>query len=436
MKKYIVLVCFCAWHSVYAQQTPLLQQYRNQVLQYNQDIKSAGHAAAMKKEMEFAAKSDFLPKLSGQGNFRYVGHPNELSVTLPETDSPFRFQGKDMQYGAGLTLAQPLYTGGALKAGYEKAKKETEISELEKERVTNNVLYDADVYYWNKVAQQEMEQVAEDYHESVARLVDVVKHRVEVEYTDRNDLLMAEVKLNDAEYRLIQAKNAAEVARMSLNSFSGVDFSEIIPTDSVVQPIKESDMQLYAVDEGMAARPELKISGSQIDVQKSAARIANSQFLPKLSIGADGTYSSPGYNFKSDLDPNYAVYARVSIPIFEWGKRKNTRKAGQYKVNMAQEQYRKTADNVRLEIETAYYNYHQAIEKVNLTESSLFKAAESEAMAMDKYKEGTLSIVEVLNAQIYHHEAKVNHIQSKLNAQIAKSGVERAIGKINKGNEQ
>ena len=97
---------------------------------------------------------------------------------------------------------------------------------------------------------------------------------------------------------------------------------------------------------------------------------------------------------------------------------------------MAIENHHKVADNIRLEIETAFYTYSQAIEKVKLTESSLSKAADSEKMAMDKYKEGNISILEVINAQLYHQNAKINYIQSKLNAQIAKSGLDRATGKI------
>ena len=57
---------------------------------------------------------------------------------------------------------------------------------------------------------------------------------------------------------------------------------------------------------------------------------------------------------------------------------------------MAIENHHKVADNIRLEIETAFYTYSQAIEKVRLTESSLSKAADSEKMAMDKYKEGNI----------------------------------------------
>ena len=273
-----------------------------------------------------------------------------------------------------------------------------------------------------------MTLVAKDFKESIELLVDVVKDRVNEGYTDRNDLLMAEVKLNDAEYRLVQSLNDAEVARMSMNSFSGIPFDEEVPTDSIVIPLKEEPSYAGIIDMAMTSRPEMLIASGNIDLQKSSARLANSQYMPKLSVGIDGSYSSPGYNFKADLNPNYAIYAKLSVPIFEWGKRRNTRKAGKYAIDMATENQRKVTDNVRLEVETAFYNYSQAVRKVSLTESSLNKAEESKELAFEKYREGNISIVEVINAEIYHLEAKVNFIQSKLNAQIARSGLERARG--------
>ena len=239
-----------------------------------------------------------------------------------------------------------------------------------------------------------------------------------------------EVKLNDAEYRLAQARNDAEVARLSMNSFSGVPFDQVQPTDSaVLLPMQEYDYAL-TVDAAMMGRPELQIASGQVEIQKSVAKLANAQYLPKFAVGIDGSYASPGYDFTSDLDPNYVVYAKLSVPIFEWGKRKNTRKAGRYGVSMALENQSKQTDKVRLEVETAFYTYSRALRDVQLTESSLSKASESESLAMDKYREGDISIVEVINAQLYHQEAKVNHIQSKLTAQIAKSALEKAMGQI------
>ena len=43
------------------------------------------------------------------------------------------------------------------------------------------------------------------------------RERVEAGLVDPQDLLMAEVKLNEAEYQLLQAKSSLETGRMALN---------------------------------------------------------------------------------------------------------------------------------------------------------------------------------------------------------------------------
>ena len=92
------------------------------------------------KEKEKSAKADFLPSLSGNANFNYTGNPAELSVDIPSLNEPVSFQGRNSKYGASPTLAQPIYAGGAIKAGYDKAKKESELSHYEQIRITNNII--------------------------------------------------------------------------------------------------------------------------------------------------------------------------------------------------------------------------------------------------------------------------------------------------------
>lgn len=425
-----MIICLaCISSGLYAQDSPLLQTYRTQVKAYNQDIKTVDYTVSVYREKEHSAKADFFPVMTGNAHAQYTGNPSALSVNIPDMNTPLDIRGSHTRYGTTLTLVQNLYTGGALKAGYHKAQIESEMARYEKTRITHDILYETDIHYWNKVAREEMMNVAEDYRDVIAELVKVISHRVEEEYADRNDLLLAEVKLNDAEYRLLQANHDAETARMSMNSFSGTPLDIQIQTDSVVPPITEIPSYSSIQETAMTTRPEVQIATQKINIQKQAARIANAYFLPKLSVGADGGYTSPGYDFTPDLSPNYAVYAKLSIPIFEWGKRKNTRRIGTYSVNMAIENQKKVTDHIRLEAEMAFYTYSQAVQQVRLTESSLKKAAESERIAMDRYKEGNISIVEVIDAQLYHQEAQTNYIQSKLNAQIARSGLDRAIGK-------
>lgn len=414
-----------------AQENVLKMKYRDMVLEYNQDIKSSEYNKSISKEMKTAAKADFLPQISGNANFNYTGNPAHLTVDLSGLGESVDIEGRNMKYGASISLAQPIYAGGAVKAGYDRAKRQMDVAGFENERIMNNVAYDADVHYWNLVAQNEMVGVAEQFRNSVAELVDVVKQRVDVEYADRNDLLMAEVKLNDAEFQLLRAKNNSEVARLALNSYAGVSPDTLISVDRQIEALHLPMSDEIIADSVAALRPELKIADGLVDIKRSESKIANAKYLPNFSLGFEGSYGSPGYDFKADMDPNYAVYLKLSVPIYDWGKRRSTRRIGNLNVNIAEEKYSTVRDNVSLEIETALCSYNQAVTQVVLTESSLSKARESEEMAMDKYEEGSISIIEVLNAQFYHQQAQINYIQSKLNAQIALSAYERAVGSIN-----
>ena len=274
---------------------------------------------------------------------------------------------------------------------------------------------------------RELVDVSRQYQSSVGKLVAIVQERVEAEFTDRNDLLMAEVKKNEADYQLLQAIHDADVSFLSMAILAGLSADSVFELDSLVVPVCEATVHTGFHPEN-SNRAELRIATENIARQQSLMKLENSQFLPHLSVGVDGSYAAPGYDFTADMDWNYAIYAKLSIPLYEWGKRKNVRRAGNYQVCMAKENYSKVVDPIYLETETAGSAYRQAVEQVLLTEQSLEKAAESESISLDNYREGLISIVEVINAQLYHLQARVNYIQSKLKAQVSRSDYYRAIG--------
>lgn len=107
---------------------------------------------------------------------------------------------------------------------------------------------------------------------------------------------------------------------MALNSLIGTALHEITEVEDTIPSIVMNE-QLWKQDG--SNRPELKIAYDQIGIAESSKKLTDSKYKPQLYVGIEGSYSSPGYNFKSDLDPNYAVYAKLSVPIFEWGKRRN-----------------------------------------------------------------------------------------------------------------
>lgn len=418
MKKRIFYPFFycCAFLALpaMAQQSPLLEKYRMMALDYNHDLKAAEKNIAASVEIEKSARADLKPKLSGAANFQYTGNPLELTLDVPSLGLSKTVEGKNLNYGASLSILQPIYTGGRVLESIRMAQHQQSFASNQANVLNDAVCYQTDMQYWSAVARQEIVSVAEDFRNSIASLVKTIKERVEVGLVDPQDLLMAEVKLNEAEYQLLQAQSNFETGRMALNSMIGVQLENTTELDSQIPLVAMNDSLWFST--GMT-RPEIRMAYDRIRIAESSKKLNDSQFKPQFYVGVDGSYSSPGYNFKKDLAPNYAVYAKVSVPIFEWGKRKSEKRASSLRIGMAEDNLNKVVDQVELEVGVARKALSQAIERVRLSESSLAKAEENEAKAVERYNEGKVSVVEVIDAQTYRQTSQVNYVQAKAAAQ-------------------
>ena len=418
MRKGIFNLLFCTFVflslPVLAQQSTLLEKYRTMALDYNHDLKAAEKNIAASMEVEKSARADLKPKLSGAASFQYTGNPMELTLDIPSTGLSKTVEGKNLNYGGSLSILQPVYTGGRVLESIRMAQHQQALAGNQAKALNDAVCYQTDIQYWSAVARQEIVDVAEDFRNSIAALVKTIKERVEVGLVDPQDLLMAEVKLNEAEYQLLQAQSNFETGRMALNSMIGVRLEQPTELDAQIPIVVVSDSLWLSTGMG---RPEIQMAYDKIRIAESTKKLNDSQFKPQFYVGVEGSYSSPGYNFKKDLDPNYAVYAKVSVPIFEWGKRRSEKRVSSFRIGMAEDNLNKVVDRVELEVSVARKALSQAIERVRLSESSLAKAEENEAKAVERYNEGKVSVVEVIDAQTYRQSSQVNYVQAKAAAQ-------------------
>lgn len=418
MRKGIFNLLFCTFVflslPVLAQQSTLLEKYRTMALDYNHDLKAAEKNIAASMEVEKSARADLKPKLSGAASFQYTGNPMELTLDIPSIGLSKTVEGKNLNYGGSLSILQPIYTGGRVLESIRMAQHQQALAGNQAKALNDAVCYQTDIQYWSAVARQEIVDVAEDFRNSIAALVKTIKERVEVGLVDPQDLLMAEVKLNEAEYQLLQAQSNFETGRMALNSMIGVRLEQPTELDAQIPIVVVSDSLWLSTGMG---RPEIQMAYDKIRIAESTKKLNDSQFKPQFYVGVEGSYSSPGYNFKKDLDPNYAVYAKVSVPIFEWGKRRSEKRVSSFRIGMAEDNLNKVVDQVELEVSVARKALSQAIERVRLSESSLAKAEENEAKAVERYNEGKVSVVEVIDAQTYRQTSQVNYVQAKAAAQ-------------------
>lgn len=391
----------------------LLVRYRRMALDYDDDLKAAAKRIEACAELERAARAERIPTLSAGGDFRYTGNPLEYSTELPVV-GPLTLEGRHWRYGVSATLSQPLYTGGRISGAIRMAESETRMSESQHQLLRSELCYRIDVQYWTVVARRERMAVAEEYLRAVADLERIVRERVEAGLCDRQELLTVEVRHNEARYRLLQVRSDFETGRMALNALIGEPLEAETPVSGFLPEIGSGASEIS----GAALHPEIRLAQERIDREMNSLRINDAKYKPQLQLAANGGYFAPGYDFRPDLSPNWTLYAQLSVPIFQGGKRHRERRAAEYRIGMAADDLHRVETQLDLEIRTARTALDEAQKRVVLAASSLAKAHENERRATEKYAEGAISISEVIDAQLYRQTAQENLVAAKTAAKI------------------
>ena len=112
MKKIYLIVGAILWGGIVDAQTLSVEQYRQKVLEYNQDIQKSQQAVNGALYSLKGIKTGFFPKLDITGNYSYQLEKVEF---LPGTDL------KHDNYGVEAGLVQNVYSGSAVRKQYDVA---------------------------------------------------------------------------------------------------------------------------------------------------------------------------------------------------------------------------------------------------------------------------------------------------------------------------
>ena len=120
------------------------------------------------------AKSNFFPDVSGMAGTFYS--PKEYTI---QEGVNLSMKGV---YLAGISISQPIYTGGKIRAGYQSARIGAEMSQLNRQKETADVVADADEAYWLYVSVCQKVKLLEDYKRQMDELLQQTQVSVDVEW--------------------------------------------------------------------------------------------------------------------------------------------------------------------------------------------------------------------------------------------------------------
>jgi outer membrane protein TolC len=411
-------------------QSITLDQAIDIALKNNKDLQAARLQLERARAELSAVLAEELPTVDGQVDFSQ--RANEVGGgTTFFTDTIYR---DETTIQGQIEIGYELYTGGRRGANINRAGRQVRFNELDVERIAEDTRFNAtDAYYQlqNADAQVAIAQAAvEDFSQTLrdAQLLE------QAGLGTRFDVLQAEVDLANANQELTRAIADQRTARRQLAQILSLGQQVEL---TAANPIEEAGVWSLSLEESIVKayknRAELEQFLVQREINEQDREIALSEIRPQVSLFANYNFSN-NFNdtFESALGfrDGYAVGARMSWRFFDGGRAFAREDQENRDIDIDETNFANQRDQVRLEVETGYYQLIANKENIGTTEQAVITATESLRLARLRFQAGVGTQTDVINAQRSLTDARGNFLQAIIGYNQSLNQLQRAVSNL------
>ncbi len=118
----------------------------------------------------------------------------------------------------------------------------------------------------------------------------------------------------------------------------------------------------------------------------------------------------------------------LSLPIFDGLAIEGNMRSAKGALLEAEADRRQEERNVAVEVQQAWLDLREAVERISVAKEGLASAEEDYKFSKGRYELGAGTILDLLNAQVSLEQARRSHVDALVDAKVAEADLERAIG--------
>ena len=360
------------------------------------------------------------------------GRPVPQEVALIPKEA-MTYNTHNLFFGA-LTLTQPVYMGGKIKALNRITEYSTQMAEMQHQRDAEDIIYNVDVAYWQVVSLDAKERLAESY----VSLLDTLSRNVKAMWREgvatRSDTLMVRVKLNQAQVDLSKVKDMLSLSRMALAQLCG------LPIDSPLRLVDENRQDIllattlspqgYDLQQVYDRRNDMRQLELGAKMAQQQSKIEFASMLPNVALIGAYTFSNPNMfnGFKRNFDGNFSVGVMVTVPLWHSGGNYYKYKAAQTNETIMQLNIADAKDKIALQVRQASFKAQEAVKTYKMTLENLASAKENLRQAQIGFREGVMTIDNVMEAQTAWLKANSECLDAQIEVQLCNTYLLKVLG--------
>ncbi|MDR2840435.1 MAG: TolC family protein [Paludibacter sp.] len=432
IKLSVPILLFCCIN-VFSQQSIDLQTCIETGLERNFDIKIIRNTQQISDNNHSVGNAGMLPTLDL--NASYSGTNNNIDQFPANGNDKISNSGvNNSGFDLGISLNWTIFDGFQMFANYSRLAELKKIGELNTRFEIENFVSNLAAEYYNLVQQYNRERNLRSAVRLSKERLRIVEARYNIGSMSRLDLQQAKVDFKADSSKLIKQQENLFTSQVKINQLlaNDVPTRRISPVDTVIvfNSLLDRDQLWNQVEQKNSiislAKSEQNIS--IIDLQK-----AQSKNYPYIRLSAGYGYSADKYglstlNRQNSLGMNYGL--TLGFNLFDGLNKIREQRNAKLSIENKNLQFQQLVLSLKSDFSNMWMSYHNNLGLVMLEEESLENAHENYDIAIERYKLGDLSGIELREAQNSLLEAEERLIQAQYDTKLCEISLLQISGNV------
>jgi len=433
MKKIFLLFSLLSSFIVRSQYLLTLEEAIAKALQNNYEILLSKNDSAVAALDYSFRNAVFIPRLNG--NLGTVSNNNNQKQ---EFSNGTKREGdvKTNNINASVSLNWTLFDGLKMFATKEKTEEFIKLGELGIKNQVINTVADVINTYYNIVSQKQQLRAIEEQMSISQTSVDLAQRKLDIGVGTKPDVLQSKVDLNAQKAAQLEQQTLISQLKEQLNQLMNVKGSDNYDVaDSI--PFNPGIILGDVLSGIESSSPVLLIAMKNIDIGKITLKERMAERFPTISFNS--AYSFTRTNNDIALNPALPLFNRnkginygltATIPIVNNFNNKRLIRQAKLDIQYQELFLESQKSQLSLSVITAFKEYEQQKKALQLEEENILLAKENVSIALEVYRLGASTILQLREAQKSLEDAYTRLIAARYNAKVAETELLRLKGEL------
>ena len=374
----------------------------------------------------------YLPTIDLSGGFSGTVNNNRNKLSDGTTEREY---GVNSETGnIGLNVNWTVFDGFGIQAEYARLKELKKMGELDTRLTIEDFVATLSGEYYNMIRQYIRLRNLRSSLDLSRERVRIAEERYHIGSGSRMDLQQAQVDFNADSSNVLNQLEVVHTSRIRLNELMALDNidEQIALKDSVIRPnIFLDEVDLW--QSTLASNASLLIAQKNQTLSELDYKKVKSRDYPYVKLNAGYGYTANWYevgatDLQQRLGLNYGL--TVGLNLFDGFNRRRERRNARIQIENSQLKKQELELGLRADMSNLWMAYRNNLDLWSLEKENVVVALENHRIAIDRYKLGELSGIELREAQISLLEAEERQSIAEYSTKLCEISLLQLSGQI------